>query len=125
MLRVGQDKPEDVSELCESCHTSTKRSFQLKEAMALNLAQTWAWQRRVTWCIFDANPEEDILEWVRENFSFALQTGHLVWVRAETPWKFFHMSVAKTQPARLLLKRRSKIAFAPLRRRASPPRLQR
>ena len=50
MLRVGQDKPEDlkaseVSELCESCHvllyTSTfKRSFQLKEAMALNLAQT-------------------------------------------------------------------------------------
>ena len=97
VLRVGQDKPEDlkaseVSELCESCHvllyTSTfKRSFQLKEAMALNLAQTWAWRRRVTWCIFDANPEEDLLEWVRENFSFALQTGHLVWLRAETPWK--------------------------------------
>ena len=63
--------------------------------MASSLAQTWAWRRRVTWCIFDANPEEDLLEWVRENFSFALQTGHLVWVRAETPWKTFHMSVAK------------------------------
>ena len=63
--------------------------------MALSLAQTWPWRRRLTWCVFDVSPELDLLEWVRENFASALQTGHLVWVRAETPWKFFHMSVAK------------------------------
>ena len=94
------------------------RSLQLQESMALSLAQTWPWRRRLTWCVFDVSPELDLLDWVRENFASALQTGHLVWVRAETPWKTFHMSVAKTQPARLLLKRRSKIAFAPLRRQA-------
>ena len=103
-LRAGHDKPEDLKasesdELCESCHvplcTSTfKRDFQLKEVMAINLAQTWAWRRRVTWCIFDANREQDLWEWVRDTFSFALQTGHLVWVRAQKPWDTFHMSVA-------------------------------
>ena len=127
-LRAGHDKPEDLKasefdELCESCHvllsTSTfKRDFQLKEVMAINLAQTWAWRRRVTWCIFDANREQDLWEWVRDTFSFALQTGHLVWVRAQKPWDTFHMSVAKTQPARLHLQRRSKISFAPFRRQA-------
>ena len=61
--------------------------------MALSLAQTWPWRRRLTWCVFDVSPELDLLEWVRENFASALQTGHLVWVRAE--WKTFHTSVAK------------------------------
>jgi len=35
------------------------------------------------------------MEWVRTHFSAPLQTGHIIWLRATTPWETFHMSVAK------------------------------
>ena len=93
-------KSSDVHQMIEDCHvclcvSTFKRNFQLKEALALNMAQTWAWRRRATWCIFDANSDTELMEWTGEYFRVALQTGHIIWLRAVTPWETFHCSVAK------------------------------
>ena len=105
VLEKGEDVPDeikssDVHQMIDDCHvclcvTTFKRDFQLREVLALNVAQTWPWRRRVTWCIFDPNSETGLLEWVGEHFRVALQTGHIIWLRAETPWETFHCSVAK------------------------------
>ena len=40
------------------CTSTFKRDWQCKESLSLNLPQTLPWTRRVTWCVFDANPDE-------------------------------------------------------------------
>ena len=80
------------------CTSTFKRDWQLKESLTLNLPQTMAWHLRVTWCVFDANPTEELWDWARHEFAPLIQGGHLIWLRcAEVPgWETFHMSVAKT-----------------------------
>ena len=105
VLEHGQHVPEDlkssdVHQLIDDCHillccSTFKRNFQLQEALAMNVSQTWPWRRRVTWCIFDANPDTELWEWAKTCFSFAMQCGHIIWLRAVSPWSTFHMSVAK------------------------------
>ena len=105
VLEHGQDVPEDlkssdVHQLVDDCHivlcvSTFKRSFQLQEALALNVSQTWPWRLRVTWAIFDCNPDQELMHWAFETFSFPMQCGHIVWLRAVSPWSTFHMSVAK------------------------------
>ena len=105
VLEHGQDVPEDlrsseVYQMVDECHivlcvSTFKRNFQLQEALGLNVSQTWPWRLRVTWCIFDANPDEDLLQWALETFELPMKVGHIVWVRAQVPWSTFHMSVAK------------------------------
>ena len=88
VLQNGQEIPEDlrssmVHQMTDDVHvllcvSTFKRSFQLKESLPMNVAQTWPWRNRVTWCIFDANPDEDLLNWAFSIFAFAMQVGHVV-----------------------------------------------
>ena len=80
------------------CSTTFKRDWQLKQSLPLNLPQTvTVWQKRVTWCIFDANISEDLWNWARQEFAPLIQGGHLIWLRCaqKSGWETFHCSIAK------------------------------
>ena len=104
-LIEDQDIPGDlqsspIHQLCSESHVclcvqTFKRDFQLRRVLAINVAQTWAWRHRVTWCIFDPNEETDFMRWALDVFAVAFKSGHIIWLRAVEPWTEYHCCYAK------------------------------
>ena len=104
-LMEDQHIPEDLQssvahQLCSESHVclcvqTFKRDFQLRRVLAINVAQTWAWRHRVTWCIFDPNEETDLMRWALDVFAVAFMSGHIIWLRAVKLWTEYHCCYAK------------------------------